>query len=128
MSVKTTVNRSRSILAIEGTISSGEVRDAVYPSGDNAFSKAGADCANVVGILAYKASDGKGTVETFYNHELDVEFDGAVAAGEFVKIGADNPSSEQCYKKWVQGVDNESLRCGLCIKGGADEEIGTILV
>jgi len=126
--MKTKITRSKDVLALTLAITSGEEGDIVYPSGDLAVSKAPANSRNVLGILAYKDKEGDGTVETNFSREMEVEFDGAVAPGDYVKIGANNPSGEQCYKKWVSGTDAESLRIGLCIKGGADESVGIIVM
>lgn len=121
--------RADRMMGIEVTVNSGEIGDLVYFSDDDTVSVAGADCANKAGILAWKDSKtGEGMVETFFHHEVYVEFDGAVAAGDWVKVGAPNANGEQTFKKWVSGTDAETLRVGMCKLGGADEAKGEILI
>lgn len=128
MDILTSVN---DVIAIGVTVTSGAVGDQVYPSGDNAVSKAAADAANVLGTLANKNKElngtYSGTVETPFHRKVQAECDGAIAAGDWVKIGALNGTT-QTLKKWTVSTDAESLRIGLCVVGAADEGNGEFLL
>lgn len=78
-------------------------------------------------VVAAKAADGKGTVQTRYQYKVDAQCQGAIAAGDRVKVG-DTASGVQRFKKWVAGTDNPELMVGICWVGAGDNGEGTFLI
>jgi hypothetical protein len=137
----------KEVMAIGVTVTTGAVGDQVYPSGDSAVSKAAADAANVCGTLVSKNTklDGtyEGVVETPFTRKVQAQCDGAIAAGEWVKIGAADGDT-QTFKKWTPIVttvtfddpnyvvtetgDHDRLRIGMCLVGAADGAEGEFLL
>jgi hypothetical protein len=74
-----------------------------------------------------RVADGKGTVMTRYDYLIDMLCDGAIAAGEFVKLG-EAVGGEQTLAKFTPGVDAPQLNLGICWVGAADNVVGTFLV
>lgn len=92
--------------------------------------KAGANSVPI-GLVrkAAKAVNGKGSVETSFKALIEIKADGAIAAGDRVKMSAADGDGNQRMKKWVSqtfdgdGVatgDTADLIAGLCFSGGAD--------
>jgi hypothetical protein len=88
--------------------------------------KAGAD-AVVVGrlIKASKEADESGTVETRFKELIEVKADGAIAAGDVVKMSSADGSGVQRVTKWVSQTDavpgdRPQTAIGICWNGGAD--------
>ncbi len=74
-----------------------------------------------------KAIDGTGTVETRFKELIEIRADGAIAAGEFVKIGSVD-TGLQCVTEFVPGTDSPELLFGVCWFGGADNATVEVLV
>lgn len=69
-----------------------------------------------------KTTNGPGTVETRFKELVSMEADGAVTAGDWVKLGALSPTdTKHTAKVWVEGTDALKRLYGVCWVGGADE-------
>ena len=95
-------------------------------TGDATVDKAAAN-EDAIGTLRVpsKTANGTGTVETKFKELIEIEADGAVAAGDWVKLGALNGTT-QTAKVWTEGTasaDNDAQKrlLGVCWVGGADE-------
>lgn len=117
-------------LAVPATVETGGLDQdtLVKITGDATVDKAGAN-DKAIGTLRVPAKndDEIGTVETPFKALIEIEADGAVVAGAWVKIGAvGGTSGEQTAKTWTEGTalaDNDSDKAllGVCWVGGADE-------
>lgn len=105
---------------------------------DRKVDAAGAD-AIVVGrvVKPAKAVDGTGTIETPFKEMIEIKADGAIAAGDRVKMSSDSPAGTQRVKKYTTlGVgagpaftgDLPDLILGVCWKGGADGATVEVLI
>lgn len=80
-----------------------------------------------------KTTNGPGTVETKFKELVEMEADGAVSAGDWVKLGAFSPTTgKHTAKVWTEGTaaaDNDPVKraYGVCWVGGADEATVQIL-
>jgi hypothetical protein len=114
-------------LAVPAIVAAVLARDAlVAVSGNRTVNKAGAD-ALVIGRLLKPADEvnGSGTVETRFKELIEIKADGAIAAGDVVKLSSADGSGNQRAKKWTGQTDAtagdkpESM-FGVCWSGGAD--------
>ncbi|MBD0370322.1 MAG: hypothetical protein ICV60_05765 [Pyrinomonadaceae bacterium] len=129
------------------------VKDALVAiTANETVNKAGAD-AIIIGRVAVPAKEvnGRGTVETYFKELVRVKFDGAVAAGDRVKMAAADGGGIQRVKKWTAQTvavttavdadlvnpyvtavalngDSPDLICGVCLVGGADGAEGDVLM
>lgn len=115
-------------LAVPATVETGGLDQdtLVKITGDATVDKATAD-SDAIGTLRVPAKndDEIGTVETKFKELIEIEADGAVNAGDWVKLGALNAGA-QTAKAWTEGTaaaDNDSQKrlLGVCWIGGADE-------
>jgi hypothetical protein len=114
-------------LAVPTTVAAVLARDTVVSiTGNRTVNKAGAD-AVVVGRLSKpaKEANGKGTIETRFKELIEIKADGAIAAGEVVKLSAADGAGLQRAKKWVGQTDatagdKPETMFGVCWNGGAD--------
>lgn len=66
---------------------------------------------------------GKANIRTKHSLMLRVLAEGAVTAGDRVKLGTNDTDGNQRYAAFVPGTDDISLVVGHCVKGGTDAEI-----
>ena len=66
-----------------------------------------------------RAADEKGTIETYFRELHDLETTTIIAAGDYFKISANAVDGSTRVAKWVDGTDDEELKCGVCWFGGA---------
>ncbi len=110
----------KGLLAVTATVTTGDIGDYVYPTGDETVSKAGADCETVIGFITrVHPLTREGTVETRFRHEKWVTASGALAFGDYIKIGPET-DGKQTMTKWDSASDAERLRVGLIWAGAAD--------
>jgi hypothetical protein len=114
-------------LAVPATIAAVLARETIVSiTGNRTVSKSGAD-ALAVGRLSNpaKEANGSGTVETRFRALIEIKADGAIVAGDVVKLSSADGSGNQRAKKWVGQTDAaagdkpESM-FGVCWNGGAD--------
>lgn len=89
-------------------------------TGDYQVDKAAAGSAKVAGSLVVpaKTAGGMGTVETGYARVDTVQAAETLAAGDYVKVGADDGDGNQQFAKWVSASDAASLKLGQVVSGG----------
>lgn len=128
----------------EGTI--------VAITGNRTVNKAGAGAIAVGHVFKpAKEVNGKGSIETPFSALIEIKADGAIAAGDRVKLSAADVDGNQRVKKWTaQSVttttendadltspyvtdadlagDSPDLIYGLCWNGGADGATVEVLV
>ena len=85
---------------------------------------AGAVCIGFVRVPP-RAAGGSGTIETRFRATGEAKADGAIAAGDLVKMSTEAPAGTQRVKKWVGQTDavagdKPETILGVCWKGGAD--------
>ncbi|HEX8688533.1 MAG TPA: hypothetical protein VF654_18610 [Pyrinomonadaceae bacterium] len=103
-----------------------EQNTLVAITGNKTVNKAGAG-AVVLGRLLKPAreANGTGTVETRFKERIAIKADGAIAAGDRVKMAAADGDGIQRVKKWVSQTDlvagdTPDTLLGVCLVGGAD--------
>jgi hypothetical protein len=80
-----------------------------------------------------KLANTQGTVETKFKELVEMEADGAINAGDWVKLGALSPTTgKHTAKVWTEGTasaDNDPIKraYGVAWVGGADEAIVQVL-
>jgi hypothetical protein len=80
-----------------------------------------------------KTANGPGTVETKFKELVEMEADGSITAGDWVKLGTLSPTTgKHTAKVWTEGTaaaDNDPVKraYGVCWVGGADEATVQIL-
>ncbi len=112
-------------LAVPATVETGglDKNTLVSITGDATVDKAAAN-GFPIGRLVVPAKDDDtiGTVETQFKEHVSMEADGAVVAGDWVKLGALSPTDDaHTAKVWVEGTDALKRLYGVCWVGGADE-------
>lgn len=97
-------------------------------TGDATVDKAAANGAAIGRlVVAPTVADGEGTVETKFKELVEMEADGALSAGAFVKLGTLSPTTgKHTAAAWTEGTalaDNDVDRrlFGVVWVGGADE-------
>lgn len=79
-------------------------------------------------IVPAKEDDTEGTVETRFKEKVEMEADGIVAAGNWVKLGALSPTDgKHTAKVWVEDTDALTRLYGIAFIGAADEGTVTVL-
>jgi hypothetical protein len=145
--------RVNNLLAVVATFAAVLTRDAVVAiTANRTVNKAGAG-AVAVGHVFKPASaiNGKGSIETPFKALIEIKADGAIAAGDRVKMAAADGDGNQRVKKWTaQSVtattevdadltspyvtdadlagDSPDLIYGVCWNGGADGATVEVLV
>jgi len=122
-------------LAVPATIDTANLaKDTlVSMTADRAVDAAGAD-DRIIGRLVKpsKVAGGSGTIETRFKELIEIKSDGAVAAGDVVKMSSDSPAGTQRMKKWVSQTDlvagdPPDTALGICWKGGTNATIEVLL-
>lgn len=121
--------------AIPATVAAILAKDTLVKiSADRTVDAAGADDF-VVGRLFKPAREaaGLGTVETRGKELIEIKADGAIAAGDKVKMSSASPAGTQRVKKWVSQTDaapgdKSDSMFGVCWFGGADAATVEIIV
>lgn len=118
-------------LAIPATVETADLpKDTVVAiTGDATVDKAAAN-GTPIGRLSVpaKLADGIGTVETKFKELVECEADGAITAGDWVKLGALSPSTgKHTVKTWIEGTDALKRLYGVAWVGGADEATVKVL-
>ena len=103
-------------------------------TGNRTVDKAGAN-ALAIGSLSVpaKAANGSGTVETRFRALFEAKADGAIAAGDVVKVSSTDGGGNQRVKKWIGQTDavagdKPETMFGVCWNGGADAATVEVLV
>lgn len=81
---------------------------------------------------AAREADGSGTIETKARHLVEGVADGAIAAGDEVKMGT-SAAGVQKFKKWVSQTDTVAgdtpeTRIGICWFGGGNGDTVEVLL
>lgn len=122
-------------LAVPATIETADLAKGtlVAITDDRTVDAAGADDA-VVGHVFKPAreADGSGTIETKARHLVEGVADGAIAAGEEVKLGT-TAAGVQKFKKWTSQTDlvagdKPESRVGICWLGGGNGDTVEVLM
>lgn len=116
-------------LAVPATVETADLPQDTFVTvtGDATVDKAAGDVIAIGRLVkSPTAADGPGTVETRFKEKVSGEADGAIAAGDLVKLGALN-GAIQTFKKWVTGTDVPELIHGICWVGGADQATVEVL-
>jgi hypothetical protein len=114
-------------LAVAATIAAVLAKDTlVGVTGNRTVNKAGADALGI-GRLSKPSLEagGSGTVETRFKELIEIKADGAIAAGDVVKLSSADGGGLQRVKKWVGQTDaapgdKPETMFGVCWNGGAD--------
>lgn len=118
-------------LAIRGTVETGDLpKDTLMAITGNATVDKGGANAHCLGRLTVPAknADEEGTIETRYKEMFDIKASGALAAGEFWKLGApDGTTGENTAAKFVPGTDAEERKCGVVWIGASSGGTATVL-
>jgi len=135
MKLRSRTNNLLGILAVFAAVLAENTIVAI--TGNRTVNKAGAGSIPVGRVFKpATAVNGKGSIETGFSYLAEIKFDGAVAAGDRVKMAAADGDGNQRVKKWVaqdfdgEGVatgDTADLICGICWNGGADGTTGEVL-
>lgn len=112
-------------LAVPATVETADLpKDTIVSiTGDATVDKAAADDTPIGRIVVpANTADGLGTVETKFKELVEMEADGILAAGAYVKLGALSPTdTKHTAKAWVEGTDSIKRLYGVVWVGGADE-------
>ena len=132
-------SRMNNLVAIVATFAAVLAENTIVAiTANRTVNKAGAGAVAVGHVFKpAKAVNGTGSIETTFKAFIEIKFDGAVVAGDRVKLSAADGDGNQRVKKWVSqtfdgdGVatgDTADLIYGLCWYGGADGATGEVLV